>query len=127
MALTKDEFLEELADIVIRALDLAVALDLPLADFTTMKKPWERLEFAIDGPHIRDENRPLVLLGLHDAATVITRADRRSDHITRNRAIVNLVRVTVSFATVCGSDLWPHVVAKQATNRQRPELHNRRY
>lgn len=103
---------DELADIAIRTLDLAVSLDTPLVDYDIMSTP-----VAVE-TEIED---------LHTAAALITQSDRRDDPATRRAALIHLIRSLLYIASERDLDLWSLVQIKQEYNRNRPELHDRRY
>lgn len=108
----ESETLEELADIVIRALDLAVAMDIAPHHMTI--------------PDVMLAGRPLadaLALELHRLAAAVTQADRKDDHAAAEAALMGLVEVCFR----ADVNLWPAVEAKMARNRDRPRLHDRRY
>lgn len=122
-AVSVQDLLEECADVVIRALDLAVGLDLDLRAYSQMNNP-------IDLETLSDAEMSDGLLTLHVIAARITQHDRKEEVFQRTEALVGLIlglRCLLRLFGCDDEDLAEAIEMKMAKNRERPMRHGRRY
>lgn len=119
---------EELADVIIRTLDLAVAVDVNVGAYS-------RIVTQTAGLRLDEENFPttqhaenLVLINLHAAAANVTTWDRRNEDARTVDALLELLQTAFDAAGLLGlGDVEPVIRGKMARNRERPRLHGRKY
>lgn len=118
--------LEELADVVIRALDLAVAIDVNVSAYSRI--------ISSGDPGMEPPDHPLysledtALLSLHSCAARVTTSDRRGEDAATATHLLHLIQESFDVAAVLGlGDLVSAIRSKMARNRERPRLHGRKY
>lgn len=119
---------EELADVIIRTLDLAVAIDVDVSAYSRIVTQTAGLQPDEEDLPTSRHAEDLVLIGLHTAAANVTAWDRRDEDVRTADALLELLQTAFDAAGLLGlGDIEPAIREKMARNRERPRLHGRKY